>query len=112
MRNYNTHIRRLSQLPAGHSATTALRDKAQALATSIKDTAAAIKAGPSTKPSEKPAAQPGADAPAAPMKLDYRQEEKLKNARFYLNEIEPRANRIVELTNGKLDAEAITECST
>lgn len=108
VRNFNNHIRRLSQLPANHSTTAALREKATALQTSIKDAADAIKAGPAAK-QDKPGAAAPANPPASNAKLNYQQVEKLKNARFYLKEIEPRAARIAELVAGTLDAEAIAE---
>lgn len=109
VRNYNNNIRRLGQLPAEHPTVSPLRERAAALGASIKEVGAAIKSGPAPQaPGAKPSA--GAPAPAAPSsKLDYRQEEKLKNARYYLKEVEPRAERIFELTAGTLDAEAIAE---
>src|SRR5690606_38820719 len=65
----------------------------------------AASAGPAKPADAPPAAQP----PAASAKLDYRQEETLKNARFYLKEIEPRAKRVFELTAGTLNAQTIPE---
>ncbi len=111
VRNYNTHIRRLSQLPAENGATVALREKAQSIGAELKKAGDALKAGPVKAPPAPAggAADKPADKPAPAAKLDYKQEEELKNARFYLTEIEPSAKRIAELTAGKLDAEAITE---
>ena len=113
VRNYNSNVRRIGQLPTGNEAVAGLKKDAAATAATLKEFAAALKAGPPAKApaSGGPAAMP-ATAPAAPagnVKLDYRQVEALKNARFYLTEVEPREARITELTKGKLDAEAIGE---
>jgi len=116
VRNYNNHVRRIVQLPAGNAATVALKGKADALGATLKETAAALKAGPAAQPGAQAGAPPGAkpvDAlaqPAAPSgKLDYKQQQALKDARFYLNEVQPRAERIAQLTATKPDAEAIAE---
>jgi len=112
VRNFNNHGRRISQLPAGHTLTNELLSKAELLGAKLKETGDQLKAGstgnqqgPADKPAEGDSAKP---APAS-SKLDYRQVEKLKSVRFHLKEIEPRANRIFELTAGNLDAEAIVE---
>lgn len=109
VRNYNNHIRRLGQLPAENASVAALREKAQSVSATLKETGDALKAGP-TKKADKPADNKD-PKPAAPAtsKLNYQQEEKLKNARYYLKEVEPRAERVFELASGTLDAEAIAE---
>ncbi|CAN5702654.1 hypothetical protein BH09PLA1_BH09PLA1_27100 [soil metagenome] len=109
VRNYNGHVRRLGQLPAGNADSTALRERAQTLGATLKETGAAIKAGPSKQPEKPGDKSDPKPAPPVSTKLDYKQEEQLKNARFHMKEVEPRTNRIFELTAGKLDAEAIAE---
>ncbi|MBC8107312.1 MAG: hypothetical protein H7Z14_12030 [Anaerolineae bacterium] len=110
-RNYNNHVRRIGQLPTNNASVTEQRDRAQALGTKLKETGAALKSANAGRPAAKPAPNESEKKPAPPAgaRLDYRQEEKLKNIRFYLSEIDPRAARLFELTSGKLDAEAIAE---
>ena len=105
--NYNNHIRRLNQVPANHPTSVALREQAAKLGGTLKEVAASLRAAQAAKPGDK---QPGGAAPAAgAQRLDYRQDEQLKNARFYLNEIDTRSKRLDELLAGKLDTEAIAE---
>jgi len=101
VRNYNIHIRNFGQLPGDNKSVVLLRQQAKTLGDTIKDTAAAVRAGQGKPREDKP-------VPAG-AKLNFKEEQNLKDARFYLAEIEPRAKRIFELTSGTMDAEAIAE---
>jgi len=101
VRDYNIHIRNFGQLPGDNKSVALLRQQAKTLGNTIKETAAAVRAGQGKPREDKP-------VPAG-AKLNYKDEQNLKDARFYLGEIEPRAKRIFELTSGAMDAEAIAE---
>lgn len=114
VRTFNMQSRRIGQLPAGHEKTKSLTARAEAVKADLDATAEAVRAGPSQSGSSASNGSSGSDKnpPAASSasgstKLDYRQEADLKDARYYMNELRPRAEKVVEITSAAMDADAI-----
>ncbi len=115
VRTFNMQSRRIGQLPAGHEKTKSLTARAEAVKADLDATAAAVRAGPSNSGASAPEAGAGSGSGAGAntgssegsTKLDYKQEADLKDARYYMNELRPRAEKIVEITSVAMDADSI-----